>query len=220
MRILMRFCFFRRPSLCDQCKRLVFCFVIGILSLDARSQEKPIFSMSLEELLQIKISITTRTNQPIFDSASAVYVITQTDIKRSGLRTIPEILRLVPGFHIARQDGNKWHINSRRNSLRFSNSMQVLMDGRTLYNSLFGGTYWEIQDTMIDDIERIEIIRGPGASSWGANAITGVINIITKSSQETQGGLLFAGAGQGETKGEIALRYGVNTEKIHRPEFT
>lgn len=182
--------------------------------MNADNAEDSIFAMSLDELLQLKISVTTRTDQSTQESASAVYVITQEDIRRSGLKTIPEILRLVPGFHISRQDGNKWQINSRRNNTRFSNSMQVLMDGRTLYDSLFGGTYWEAQDTFIADIDRIEVIRGPGSSSWGANSITGVINIITKQTNQTQGTSMHLDIGAGEINNEFSIRHGFKDENF------
>ncbi len=165
--------------------------------------------MSLEALLNIDVTVSNRASEPLRESASAVTVITSQQIKNSGFRTIPELLRLVPGMHVKRIDGNKWAINSRRAGVRFATSMLVLKDGRTLYNPLFAGTFWDAQDELLEDIERIEVIRGPGAAVWGANAISGVINIVTKSAEDTQGGLAFAGVGQGEMSYEVATRYGV-----------
>ncbi|MFL0805166.1 MAG: TonB-dependent receptor [Agarilytica sp.] len=164
--------------------------------------------MSLEALLNIEVTVSNRASEPLRESASAVTVITSQQIKNSGLRTVPELLRLIPGMHVKRIDGNKWAINSRRKGVRFATSMLVLKDGRTLYNPLFAGTFWDAQDEILEDIERIEVIRGPGSAAWGANAISGVINIVTKSAEDTQGGLAFAGLGQGEIHYEAGARYG------------
>jgi iron complex outermembrane receptor protein len=140
-------------------------------------------------------------------SPAAVYVITQEDIRRSGVRSIPDALRMVPGLDVARIDSNKWAITSRGFNGQFANKLLVLIDGRSVYTPLFSGIYWDERDTMLDDIERIEVIRGPGATLWGANAVNGVINIITKKAQDTQGGLLVGGGGSYE-RGFGSLRYG------------
>ena len=116
----------------------------------------PLFEMELEELMALEISVASRTRNSLWLTPAAVTVITQDDIGRSGLRTLPEILRLVPGMHVARIDGNKWAVASRRAPSRYAGDMLILMDGRTLYNPLFGGTYWDIQDTVIEDIERMK----------------------------------------------------------------
>ncbi|MFA6283259.1 MAG: TonB-dependent receptor, partial [Desulfurivibrionaceae bacterium] len=138
-------------------------------------------------------------------------------IKRSGATSIPDVLRMVPGLQVAQIDANKWAVSSRGFNGFSSNKLLVLMDGRTLYNPLFSGVLWNAQDTMLDDIERIEVIRGPGASLWGANAVNGVINIITKHSADTQGGLLTAGTGT-EEEGFGSLRYGakINDHTTYR----
>ncbi|MEQ1531613.1 MAG: TonB-dependent receptor, partial [Methylococcales bacterium] len=131
----------------------------------------------------------------------------QEDIKRSGVTNIPDALRMAPGLDVARIDANKWAVSSRGFNGRFANKLLVLIDGRSIYTQAFSGVYWETQDVMMEDIERIEVIRGPGAALWGANAVNGVINIITKHSADSQGGLLTAGGGNKEL-GFGALRYG------------
>ena len=163
--------------------------------------------LSLEELADLKVSIIAKRPERLMESAAAVYVLTADDIRRSGYTSIPELMRLVPGMDVARIDAGEWAISSRGFNSRFANKLLVMVDGRSVYNSLFSGVYWEALDVLLDDVERIEVIRGPGASSWGANAVNGVINIITRSADETQGGLLQARAGNRQGGG--ALRQGV-----------
>jgi iron complex outermembrane receptor protein len=176
-----------------------------------------ITKLSLEELLAVEITSVSKKAEKASDAAAAVFVINQEDIKRSGATNIPDVLRMVPGLQVAQIDANKWAVSSRGFNGFSSNKLLVLMDGRTLYNPLFSGVLWNAQDTMLDDIERIEVIRGPGASLWGANAVNGVINIISKHSANTQGGLLTAGTGT-EEKGFGALRYGakINDHTTYR----
>jgi iron complex outermembrane receptor protein len=176
-----------------------------------------ITELSLEELLSVEITSVSKKAEKASEAAAAVFVINQEDIKRSGATTLPEVLRMVPGLQVARIDANKWAVTSRGFNAFSANKLLVLMDGRTLYNPLFSGVLWDTKDTMLDDIERIEVIRGPGASLWGANAVNGVINIITKHSEDTQGGLLTAGTGT-EEKGFGAVRYGakVNDHTSYR----
>lgn len=164
-------------------------------------------NMSLSELLSVEITSVGKKKQPVSQAAAAVFVITQDDIRRSGVKSLPEVLRMVPGVQVARIDGNKWAISARGFNGRFANKLLVLMDGRSLYTPTFGGVYWDAQDTLLEDIDRIEVIRGPGASLWGSNAVNGVINIITKSAAQTQGALAVAGGGTLE-RGFGALRYG------------
>jgi iron complex outermembrane receptor protein len=165
-----------------------------------------LYQLSFEEVMSIEITSVAKKSQSLSEAAAAVYVITQEDIRRSGMTSIPELLRMVPGLHVASIDANKWAIASRGFNSRWSNKLLVLMDGRTLYTPLFSGVYWDVQDTPLEDIERIEVIRGPGGTLWGANAVNGVINIITKHSRDTQGLLLSARAGDNEQGG--TLRYG------------
>jgi iron complex outermembrane recepter protein len=171
--------------------------------------------LSIEALMDIEITSLSKKSQKLADASAAVFVITQEDIRRSGALTIPEALRMVPGIQVARITASQWAITSRGFNGRFSNKLLVLIDGRSLYCPIFSGVFWEVQDTLLEDIERIEVIRGPGASLWGANAVNGVINIITKSAADTQGGLLTAGAGS-EARGFGAMRYGGQAgEKLH-----
>jgi len=165
--------------------------------------------LSLEELADMQVSILSKKPERLADSAAAVFVLTSEDIRRSGYSTIPELLRLVPGMNVARIDTSEWAISSRGFNSRFANKLLVMVDGRSVYNSLFSGVYWEALDTLLPDIERIEIIRGPGASTWGANAVNGVINIITKNATDTRGGLATAHAGNQQSGG--AVRYGTQT---------
>lgn len=163
--------------------------------------------LSIEDLMNIEVTTFSRKPQKLSRTAAAAFVITQEDIRRSGAVNIPEVLRMVPGLQVARIDANKWAVTSRGFNGRFANKLLVLMDGRTVYTPFFSGVFWDVQDTLMEDIDRIEIIRGPGASTWGANAVNGVINIITKHSKDTQGGLISAGVGT-EEKGFGSVRYG------------
>jgi len=155
--------------------------------------------MSLEDLLNVEITSAARKSQRLNDVAAAVYVITREDIERSGATSIPEALRLAPGVSVARLANNRWAVSIRGFNSRFSNKLLVLMDGRSMYSQLFSGVLWEVEDTLLEDIERIEVIRGPGAAMWGANAVNGVINIITRRARDTQGNLLVAGGGSEES---------------------
>lgn len=139
-------------------------------------------NMSLEELTAVQVTVTSVSKKPQdpFKTAAAVYVLDAEQIRRSGLQTIPELLRLVPGVHVARFDSSLWDVGVRGFNAGHSNKLLVLIDGRSVYDPMFGGVFWEVQDTLVENIERIEVIRGPGASIWGANAVNGVINIITK----------------------------------------
>ena len=154
--------------------------------------------MTIEELMNIQVYSVSRKLQRVQDSAAAVFVITGEDIRRSGATSIPEALRMAPGIDVARIDGNKWAITSRGFNSQFANKLLVLIDGRSVYTPLFSGVFWDVQDTLLEDVDRIEVIRGPGAALWGANAVNGVINILTKTAKQSQGGLLTAGAGNVE----------------------
>ncbi len=163
--------------------------------------------LSLEELMMVEVYSVSKKKQKLGESAAAVYILTQDDIRRSGATSIPELLRLVPGVEVARIDANTWAITARGFNDRFANKLLVLIDGRSVYTPLFAGVYWDVQDTLLEDIDRIEVIRGPGGAVWGANAVNGVINIITKSASSTTGALVAAGGGSEEKHFE-ALRYG------------
>jgi iron complex outermembrane receptor protein len=169
--------------------------------------ELALTDMTLEELMNLEVTSVSKKTQNLSQAAAAVFVITQEDIRRAGATSIPEVLRMVPGVQVARIDANKWAISVRGFNLRFANKLLVLMDGRTLYTPSFSGVFWDVQDTVMEDIDRIEVIRGPGATLWGANAVNGVINIITKQAVDTQGALVSAGGGSDE-RGFGLLRYG------------
>jgi iron complex outermembrane receptor protein len=187
---------------------LLFASPIRCFADNVEQQLDELLQLDLTELANLKVVLPTRLSERQFDAPSAIYVITQEDIRRSGLTRIPEILRMVPGLHVGKLDNNTWSVSSRSDLLRLSHTMLVLMDGRTLYDPLFAGVYWDVQDTFIQDIERIEIIRGPGGPLWGANAVDGIINIVTKSSHDTIGGVAYGGYGKNERKYEAAFRYG------------
>jgi iron complex outermembrane receptor protein len=155
------------------------------------SQGTPdVTAMSVEDLMNMQVTSVSKRTQKVADAAAAVFVITQEDIQRSGARNIPEALRMVPGLEVARIDENKWAIGSRGFNGRFADKLLVLIDGRSVYTPLFSGVYWDVQDVVLDDVDRIEVIRGPGATLWGANAVDGVINIITKPAKATQSALV------------------------------
>lgn len=163
--------------------------------------------MDISQLMQVTITSVSKKPEPLADAAAAVFVIRQEDIQRSGVTTIQDALRLAPGVQVARIGSDKWAVGTRGFNGRYANKLLVLMDGRTLYSPAFAGVYWENQGTLLEDIERIEVIRGPGATLWGANAVNGVINIITKKAADTHGGLVRIGGGT-EEEAQVGLRYG------------
>jgi iron complex outermembrane recepter protein len=167
-------------------------------------------TLSLDELLAIEVTSVSRSAERSWTAPAAVYVITQDDIRRSGARTIPDALRLAPGVDVAQIDAAKWAIGVRGFQDRLSRAVLVMIDGRSVYSPLFAGTYWDVQDTLIEDIDRIEVIRGPGGTLWGANAVNGVINIITRHARETQGTAVALGAGSGSW--ESSVRHGATTD--------
>jgi iron complex outermembrane receptor protein len=163
--------------------------------------------LSLDELLDVDVVSVAKVPGKVIETPAAITVITGEDLRRNGVRTIPEALRLAPGLHVYQIDGNKWAVSARGFASRFANKMLVMIDGRTVYSTLFSGVFWDVQDLLIDDIDRIEVIRGPGGTLWGANAVNGVINIISKDSADTQGGLVTLHAQTGPD-GEASARYG------------
>jgi iron complex outermembrane recepter protein len=163
--------------------------------------------LSLEQLSQIEVTTPSKEPTKVSKTAAAIYVLTGEDIRRSGATSIPEALRLVPGVEVARIDGSTWSIGIRGFGSDLTRSVLVLIDGRTVYTPLFAGTNWDVQNTNMDDIDRIEVIRGAGGTIWGPNAVNGVINIITKDSKDTQGLQVSAGGGNVE-QGFLNFRYG------------
>jgi iron complex outermembrane receptor protein len=163
--------------------------------------------LSLEQLGDVEVTTVSKQPQQLQQTPAAIFVITQEDIRRSGATSLPEVLRLAPGVEVARIDADHWSVAIRGFAGQFSKSLLVLIDGRSVYTPLFDGVYWDVQNVMLEDIERIEVIRGPGGTIWGANAVNGVINIITKSAKSTQGGLIALGGGSVD-QGTASVRYG------------
>ena len=162
---------------------------------------------SLEDLMNIEVTTVSKKEQKLSQTPAAVFVITQEDIRRSGMTSLPDVLRMVPGLQVGQIQGGAWAVSARGFNDQYSNKLLVLVDGRSVYSPTDSGVFWDEQDTLLEDIERIEVIRGPGATLWGANAVNGVINIITKTAQNSRGALAIAGAGdQGQALG--AFRYG------------
>src|SRR5262249_34423386 len=143
--------------------------------------------MSISDILDIRVSTVSRMPEESQTVPAALYVITHDDIRRSGATSIPEALRLAPGLEVARIDGGTWAVGMRRFAHRLARSILVMIAGRAVYSPLFAGTYWETQDVLLEDVDRIEVIRGPGGTLFGANAVNGIINIVTKAAKDTQG---------------------------------
>jgi iron complex outermembrane receptor protein len=177
------------------------------VAVPAGAAEPNFTDLSLAELMNEPVTTVSKKATRLGDAPTAITVLTADDIRRNGFTTIPEALRMVPGFDVARIDASHWAISSRGLNLQYANTLLVLIDGRSVYTPAFGGVYWDVQDVTLDDIDRIEVIRGPGATLWGANAVNGVVNIITKSARETQG-LLLSGAAGTEDRPQIDARYG------------
>ncbi|HZV35454.1 MAG TPA: TonB-dependent receptor [Verrucomicrobiae bacterium] len=168
---------------------------------------KQLTEMPIEDLLNQDVTSVAKIPEQLSKSPAAISVLTQEDIQRSGARSIPEALRLVPGMDVAQVDSQQWAVSARGFNDVFANKLLVLQDGRSLYTPLFSGVFWDVQNPLLEDIDRIEVIRGPGASLWGANAVNGVISVITKSAADTQGFMALAGGGNYE-QDFFAARYG------------
>jgi iron complex outermembrane receptor protein len=190
-----------------------------LMAIPSRAQQAPnnLAAKSIEELMNIQVTSASRKEQSLSQVAAAIFVITQEDIRRSGALNIPDLLRLVPGLDVGQINASTWAITARGFDLQFANKLLVLIDGRAVYTPLFGGVYWDTVDVPLEDIERIEVIRGPGGTVWGANAVNGVINIITKSAADTQGGLVTGGGGS-EAQGFGTVQYGgkINEDNKYR----
>lgn len=172
------------------------------------ASDDELFELSLEELMDIEISSVSKRAQPLSRTAAAVHVISAEHIRRSGAASLAEALRLAPGVHVARFSNNRWSVSIRGFGGRFASKLLVLQDGRSLYSPLFSGVFWEFNDIPLELIERIEIVRGPGASIWGANAVNGVINIITRNAARAQGTQISAAVGS-ELHGSLFASHGL-----------
>ncbi len=176
-------------------------------STGSATSSEALKKMSVEELLELEVTSVSGSEESLRGAAAAIAVITRDAIRRSGASSLPEALRLVPGLHVARRDSSAWAVSSRGFSSVTSEKLLVLADTRSIYTPLFSGVSWDVQDFVLEDIERIEVIRGPGATLWGSNAVNGVINITTRSARDTQGLFIEAGGGD-EDRAIAAARYG------------
>lgn len=188
--------------------------MLALAPLPATAQTEPVAEptkslkeLSLEELFDLEVTSVSKKPEPISKTAAAVHVVTADDLRQMGAISIPEALRYIPGVEVARVDSRNYAITVRGFNGTVANKLLVLMDGRSVYTPLYSGVFWDVQDAFVDDIEQIEVIRGPGATVWGANAVNGVINIISKSAANTQGFLITGGAGNVE-RGFGGVRYG------------
>jgi len=172
--------------------------------------------LSLDELLDIPIEVTSvgKRTQDLAKTAAAIHVLTSEDIRRSGMKTLPDLLRLVPGLHVARTNGGGWAISARGFNGQYNGNMLVLIDGRSLYTTLFAGVFWDVQDIPTEDIERIEVVLGPGGPAWGSNSLNGVINVVTKTAAQTQGDLVSVLVGD-ELGPELLVRHGDEFQEGH-----
>lgn len=186
--------------------RAVLAFVCSCTRLQAQ-QTPDLADMSVEDLLNVRVITAGKTEQKLSQTPAAVYVITAEDIRRAGLTSIPEALRLAPGVEVAQINSTTWAIAMHGFNSHYSNKLLVLIDGRSVYSSIIAQVFWSIQDFPLDDVERIEVIRGPGGSVWGANATDGVINIITRSAKQSQGGVVSVTGGSHDNA-VIDVRYG------------
>ena len=176
------------------------------LNSASASQTADLTELSLEQLGEVIVTSVSRRQEKLAEAAAAIYVISNEDIRRSGVTSLPEALRLAPNLQVARSDANQYAISARGFNQVLANKMLVQIDGRTVYSPLFSGVFWEVQNVMLEDVDRIEVISGPGATQWGANAVNGVINVITRRAENTQGALVAAGGGNNEKAGSV--RYG------------
>ncbi|MDJ0879325.1 MAG: TonB-dependent receptor [Halieaceae bacterium] len=183
----------------------------------AQESADSLFDLSLEELLNVEVTGASRKSQKLSETAAAAFVITAKDIRRSGALTIPEALRMVPGLHVGQIDGNNYAVSARGSNDRFARKMLVMIDGRTLYTPAYSGVYWDLHEIPMDDIERIEVVRGPGSALWGINAVNGVINVVTRHADDSQGGMAMASAGN-KVNHDAVLRWGgsPNDETAYR----
>lgn len=178
-----------------------------------KTQEEDLTNLNLDDLANIQVTTASRKAESLFGVASAISVVTAEDIKRAGANNIPEALRLVPGVNVAQLDAQRYAVSVRGFNGQYASRLLVLIDGRSIYNTLFGGVYWEDNNVSMADIERIEVIRGPGGTLWGANAVNGIINVITKNAKDTQGGQLDAEFGSEVSAATGSLRYGTKIGK-------
>lgn len=211
-------------------KGFVFSLVAPLtLDVDLARADSDLANMDIEQLMDMSVTTVSKREQTFGSAAAAIYTIREEDIRRSGATSLPEVLKLAPGMEVARINNSLWAVSARGFNSHFSNKLLILIDGRSVYSQAFSGVHWDEQFPAIDDIQRIEIIRGPGASLWGANAVNGVINIVTYDSEQTQGTqfvvgsgneeLLFARTRQGFKLNEITGRVNVQYREVDPARF-
>jgi len=212
--VRINFCLWRN----FQCGLLFGRFAIGmvLLSIPLHAQRptslpppSALKKMSMDQLMDIVVTSVARRPEKLSETASAIQVITEEELLRFGATSLPEALRLASNLEVAQVDSRQWAITARGFNNVFADKMLVLIDGRSVYTPLYAGVYWDVQDTMVEDVDRIEVISGPGATQWGANAVNGVINVTTKNAKDTQGTFVTTGAGT-ELREATELRYGGN----------
>lgn len=191
---------------------VVFCVVLGLTTAFAQApaaapSPQSLNKLSIEELMDVEVTSVSRRPEKLSETAAAVQVITSEDIRRSGATSLPEVLRLASNLHVAQVDSSQWAISARGFNNTLANKMLVLIDGRSVYTPLHAGVFWNLQDTLLEDIDRIEVISGSGATLWGANAVNGIISITTKHARDTQGFLIETGGGS-QPRSFLNLRYG------------
>jgi len=174
---------------------------------DSSQSPEALKRLSIEQLMNLQVTSVSKRPERLSQTASAIQVITHDDIRRSGASSLPEVLRLATNLQVAQVDSRQWAISARGFNSTTANKLLVLIDGRTVYTPLFSGVFWDVQEVPLTDIDRIEVISGPGATLWGANAVNGVINVITRDAKDTQG-LLLSGGGGTEQRGFGTVRYG------------
>lgn len=182
-------------------------------SANAEKGTNDLTFFSIEELLQVKVTSVSKRPESLAGAAAAVHLLTSDDIRRDGFRTIADSLRYVPGMQVAQINSHTWGISARGFNNEYATKLLVLMDGRSVYTPLSAGVYWDTVDLMLEDLERIEVIRGPGGTLWGANAVNGVINITSKMAKDTQGWLVTGGGGN-EERGFSGIRYGTGLGEV------
>ncbi len=207
-------CRYRRRSGARALRSLAFASSMALISpilcaqTSSGSQpQNPLKTMTIEELGSIEVTTVSKEPEEVWNTPAAIYVITQEDIEHSGATTIPDALRLAPGVDVAQIDAHSWSVGIRGFGNNLSRNVLVLIDGRSVYTTLFAGTWWDGQNLFLADVDRIEVIRGPGGTIWGPNAVNGVINIITKSTKDTHGATADAGGGSQE-QGFLNAHYG------------
>ena len=194
----------RCPRVHLSCSLLISISLILTCAADLRAQSnvnvaaQDLKRLTIEELAELDVTSVSRRVERLSQATAAVSVLRQDDIRRTGVITLAEAMRLADGLDVARYDGRTWAVSARGFTISTANKLLVMLDGRTLYSPLFAGTFWDVQDTLLADIDRIEVIRGPGGALWGANAVNGVINIITKDASTTRGNAALLAVGSEE----------------------